>query len=451
MKPLGRAGAGTLFVNELLFRLRRSGLPISPAQSILCGQALMRIPWERADVKTALGSIVATNARERLVFQRAFDAYFTFQSRELSLRERLLSAGLSEAELLDVTALLQTPHGYLTRGAEFDAALGRELDALTGLNRPAQAGAHTYRILGKLGQSEALRKFEPLRLFLRDAYGEARAALILGILEEEERKVASIVRELTQDTLRIDVAIGAGADSVLALDPKEFERVKRATQAFAEKLSAGFRARRRKLKKRRLDGPRTFRQAMRTCGLPIELVYRSRSRRRPKLVLICDLSDSVRHAARLLLELVASAHVLFSDTRSFVFVSEVQETTALFHDHGTEEAFRLLASGDHLKATHISNYGRAFRQFVSQHAHTLDRDTTVLILGDGRTNFHDPGLDAVRKLRALSRNVYWLVPEARATWSTGDSAMHIYEPVVSRALEVTTLRDLEEAARMLAR
>jgi uncharacterized protein len=441
----------TRFVSELLFRLRRSGLPISPAQSIIAAEALSRFPWQRDSVKTALRSILATSATERAIFDKAFDAYFAVHARDRSLAERLKAQGISEAELNEIAQLLQTQAGYLSRGPEFDAALGQELQKLTGLNRPGQTGLHTYKILGRLGQSAALSAFEPLRLVLGDAYGEERASEILALLEAEEKTTAKMVQELVGETLLPSVASHTKSADLAKLDLLAFEQVKRATKTFADKLSAGFRARRRALQKKRFDGPRTMREALKTGGFAIKLHFRARSKRKPKLLVLCDLSDSVKHAARLLLELIAGTHALFSNTRSFVFVSDIVETTTLFHDHSIEEAFRILASGERMSTSNISNYGRALRQFRTQHLASVDRDTTVLILGDGRTNFHDPGLEAIRAITAAARNVYWFVPETRATWSTSDSAMHLYEPCVTRAFEVTTLRDLEEAARHLTR
>jgi uncharacterized protein len=441
--------AGTRLTSELLSRLRRSGLAISTAQSLLAAQAMKLVPWDKVSLKTALGAVLATNAKERALFNRAFDAYFARGAHDRSLRERLTSKGLSEAELADIATVLDVEQGYLTRSSNFDQEMNHALRRLIARGADGQAGAHTYRLLGKLGQAETLAALAPLRLFLRDAYGAERAEEILQLLQEEERATAQLVRELVGDALS-----DAQAPAPLLnaqMDPTEYEQVKRSVRAIAEKLSAGFRSRKKRMQKRRLDGPRTLRASMQTGGYPLKLHYRSRSKRKPKLVLLCDLSDSVRHAARLLLELIAGAHELFHDTRSFVFVSEVYETTALFRTHSADAAFEQLAAGAHVPTTHISNYGRALGQFAREHLRAIDRDTTVLILGDGRTNFHDPGSAAIQKIRSVARNVYWLVPESRVRWSEGDSAMHVYEPLVTRALEVTTLRQLEDVARMIAR
>lgn len=449
---MSSASAGTRLVTELLGRLRRSGLPISTAQAIMAAQAVAMVPWEKSSVKVALRAVLATTAQERALFERAFESFFHSGVRDLSLKERLSAKGLSEAELLDLREVLEADAGYLSRGATFDQTLYREIAPLLEEAADRRVGPHTYRILGKLGQAQTLAAFEPLKLYLRDAYGEARALEILSILQEEERATAQLVRELVQNALTVTApAPGATQKLFDTLDPVEFEAVKRSVKRLAESLSTGLRTRKKRLKRRRIDGPRTLRAALQTQGVPLRLLYRSRVRRRPRLVLICDLSDSVRRAARLLLELLAGAHALFQDTRSFVFVSEVYETTTLFVDHGAEEAFQMLASGKYVPTSHLSNYGRALRQFEREHLTAINRDTTVLILGDGRTNFHDPGEHAVRAIQKAARSVYWLVPEARARWREGDSAMHLFEPLVTKAFEVATVAQLEAFARFIAR
>jgi hypothetical protein len=165
--------------------------------------------------------------------------------------------------------------------------------------------------------------------------------------------------------------------------------------------------------------------------------------------LLCDVSDSVRAVATFLLEFVYAAHDLFDHTRSFVFVSEIGESTELFERGTPEAAVAQAYGGGVVSVVDNSNYGRAFRSFAARHLDAIDGRTTVVVLGDGRTNFHDPGEDALRQLGVRARAVLWLCPEPRATWGTGDSAMARYEPLCTEVLEVRTAQDLEDAARRI--
>jgi uncharacterized protein len=188
---------------------------------------------------------------------------------------------------------------------------------------------------------------------------------------------------------------------------------------------------------------------MRTGGVPFALVRRARKRDKPKLVLLCDVSDSVKSVARFLLELTYAAQELFAGTRSFVFVSELGETTALFSAEPIETALSRAYSGAVVPITHNSNYGRMLHAFEERVLGEVDRRTTVVVLGDGRTNYQGDAAEVLDAIRARARAVVWLCPEPRAQWATGDSAMPRYAPKCTRVLVVRCARDLEDAARLL--
>jgi uncharacterized protein with von Willebrand factor type A (vWA) domain len=179
------------------------------------------------------------------------------------------------------------------------------------------------------------------------------------------------------------------------------------------------------------------------------LARRARRRDKPRLVLLCDVSDSVRSVARFLLELTFASQELFERTRTFVFVSELGETTQLFADHPIDVALSRAYSGAVVPVTHNSNYGRVLHAFVDRVLGDIDRRTTVVILGDGRTNYQDDAAAVLDAIRARARAVVWLCPEPRGAWATGDSAMPRYAPKCTRVLEVRSARDLETAARLL--
>jgi hypothetical protein len=146
---------------------------------------------------------------------------------------------------------------------------------------------------------------------------------------------------------------------------------------------------------------------------------------------------------------VYAAHELFDRTRSFVFVSELGETTALFEDQPAHVALAAAYGGDVVPVTDNSNYGRVLRAFEAVAMASVDHRTTVVILGDGRTNYHDASEEVLAKIRARARALYWFSTEPRAAWSSGDSAMQRYAPHCTAVLEVTSARELEDAARSL--
>ncbi len=146
------------------------------------------------------------------------------------------------------------------------------------------------------------------------------------------------------------------------------------------------------------------------------------------------MSDSVRAAAAFLLEFTYAVHELFERARSFVFVSELGETTELFAREPVRAAIGRAWGGGVVRAGDNSNYGRALRAFEERHLRDLDRRTTVVILGDGRTNFHDAAPEVLDRVRERSRALLWLCPEPRGQWTQGDSAMGRLRAEVHRRL-----------------
>jgi uncharacterized protein len=158
----------------------------------------------------------------------------------------------------------------------------------------------------------------------------------------------------------------------------------------------------------------------------------------------------VRESARFMLELAAAAHTAFAKTRCFVFVSEPREVTKLLATRGTQGAIAAMFGGEVVPLTRNSNYARAFDQLLHEHGRELTKRTSLVILGDGRTNFLGDGITSLTELGKKARSLCWIASEPRSRWGEGDSAMLRYAAVCTQTLEGTTLQDLERAIMRLA-
>lgn len=453
-------------VEELLWMLRRAGFTVATSQAIDAVRAVRAVGLEsRETLREALAAVIVQRARDRARFDATFDAYFARRPNR-TLLERLEAQGFTGAErdalreLLDAYATA-SPEGNLVallqRGAELDRLLqlagsARTLDAL---QSPLQSGFYTHKLLEQLGTWRSHDELAALRAQLVDALGEERAAELIAALKKELELAADDVRSFVKDTLTHRERERETAESDLlstpfaSLDDAEVEEVRRAVRAFVQRLRGGERVRRRRSLRGRIDPHATLRRAMRTGGVPFSLARRARKRDKPKLLLLCDVSESVRGVARFLLELAFASQELFSGTRTFVFVSDLGETTRLFASEPIETALSRAWSGAVVPVTHNSNYGRVLRSFEDRVLRDVDRRTTVVILGDGRTNYLDSAAEVLDAIRARARAVVWLCPESRAQWATGDSAMTRYAPKCTAVLEVRSARDLEDAARLV--
>ncbi len=452
-------------VSELLWSLRRAGFVIPPPLAIDAARAVAAVGFEeRATLRAALAAVLVTRPSERRRFDAAFAEFFG--APRSTLWERLAAAGFAEAELDTVREWLERfagrgDDGVVTLGALLEG--GSELDRLLlmgGVTRslrtlasPMQVGFFAHRVAKELGVPSARARLTALRTHLADALGARGDALADALARELDRADAE-VRSFVQERAELAEATSderrrALARASVALDPNELAAVRRAVRELAQRLAGAERTRRARARRGRIDPHRTLRRMLRTGGVPFSPARRRRRRDRAKLVLLCDVSDSVRAIATFLLEFVYGAHDLFARTRSFVFVSDIGETTALFEEQPAEKAIAAAYGGAVVPVTDNSNYGRAFRRFLDEWGDSLDRRVTVVVLGDGRSNFHDPGEDALAEIRRRVRNVLWLCPEPRAQWASGDSAMARYEAHASEVLEVRTVEDLERAARRL--
>jgi len=207
------------------------------------------------------------------------------------------------------------------------------------------------------------------------------------------------------------------------------------------------RARRRVSAAGRVDGGRTLRASMRYDGVPFRPVTVSRVHDRPRLVVLVDVSLSVRATSRFTLHVVHGLASLVSQVRSWSFVADVVETTDLLAEHQLEEAFGLvvagLPAGGVLDVDADSDYGAVFGTFLAEHGPALTRRTTLVVLGDGRGNGHDPNEPAFEEITGRVRETVWLTPEPSYSWRLGRCDLPLYAPYCDRVQVVRDLAGLE--------
>jgi uncharacterized protein with von Willebrand factor type A (vWA) domain len=463
----------TRVVDELLWSLRRGGFRIATSQAIDAARAIQAVGLDDPlGVREALAAVVVDRPAQRARFDALYDAFFAPDAEpRRTLWERLTALGFSDEELEVLRDLLARAASVsnagaahhlgalLERGAELDrllhlAGISRAIDAV---HSPLQVGFFTYRVLDQLGLQRAHERLAQVRAFLNDALGEERGAKLASALRAELDRASEEVRahihaaakrrndqlEAERQNRRLETA------AFTSLSDAEVEEVRRAVRAFAERLRGAARVRLKRARRGRIDPHRTLRRAVHTGGVPFVLARRARRRERLRLVLLCDVSDSVRQVARFMLEFVYVVHELFDRTRSFVFVSELGETTDLFAKEPVNVALGKAYGGGVVSVSDNSNYGRVLRAFDERVMASIDRRTTVVILGDGRTNYHDDASEVLDRVRARARALLWLCPEDRAAWSLGDSAMSRYAPKCTSVIEVRCAKELEVAARRL--
>lgn len=175
-----------------------------------------------------------------------------------------------------------------------------------------------------------------------------------------------------------------------------------------------------------LDIKTTLRRSARYQGLPVEIHFRKRPPRKPRIVTLCDVSGSVWAAAGFMLNMLYSLQDCFSKVRSFVFISSVVEVTDIFSGQDIDAAIDLVLNDTDIGRQAQTDYGETFRCFNTDFVHALDKKTTLIIFGDARSNHMNPRETILEEMRQRCRRLIWLNPEPRAFWGTGDSEMPTY-------------------------
>jgi uncharacterized protein with von Willebrand factor type A (vWA) domain len=238
-----------------------------------------------------------------------------------------------------------------------------------------------------------------------------------------------------------------GAPAAQRIDERERADLEEAVRRLLRSLHGAPRPRRTIAARGTVDGARTMRANMRYDGVPFRPVTVARVADRPRLLLLVDVSLSVRTAARFTLQLVHGLQSMASKVRSFAFVSDLVEITDLFDEHPLEDALSLVLSGlpagGVLDVDGDSDYGNALGDFLEDHGGAITRRTTVLVLGDGRGNGRDPNYSALAEISRRAREVVWLTPEPRYSWRLGSCDLPGYAGYCDRVHVVRDLSGLD--------
>ena len=310
--------------------------------------------------------------------------------------------------------------------------------------RPRTAGAearaagpegHLTPLEERLARDEAKSRLDRLRRELED---EIRRRLVAD--RGAEALARSIRKPLPED---IDF-MHATRDELASL--------RRAIHPLTRKLAVRLARKRRHGRKGPLDFRSTMRHSLSTGGVPMDPKFRFPRPAKPEIFVIADISGSVASFARFTLHLVHAISSQFSKVRSFVFVDGIDEVTRFFEnvDDVAEAVHRINTEADVVWVDGHSDYGHALSVFWERWGEEITPRTSVLLLGDARNNYHASQAWVIQEIRHRARHVYWLNPEPRAYWETGDSIVGEYAVHCDEVVECRNLRQLEHFVTELA-
>jgi uncharacterized protein with von Willebrand factor type A (vWA) domain len=432
--------------------LRKHGVAVGPGETIDAARVLGALDLvHREHLREGLAAALLRRSGQRAAFDTLFELYWP----------AALGAGTGEVEVprlddadegpVDIDALRDVLADLLRDG---DTAALTEL-ARAIVDALGRAGAAGTGIRGVNGQPswsayQALRMLSPETLLAR-IMAELRGDIEEGsfadeVLRREIRDRIAAFRKMITDEVRRRTAEMRGREQVArSAVPKQAEQVeflsahaeqlaqlRRTVQPLARRLAARLAVRRKHAKRGQLDMRRTLRRSMSTGGVPMRPAYRTRRPGRPELVILCDVSGSVAGFSHFTLLLVQALREQFSKVRVFAFVERADEVTHLFSPGAELSGVmqRVLREADLVAFDGHSDYGGSLGGFAEHWGEAITSKTSLLILGDGRTNYRDPNLAVLRRLVGVARHAHWLNPEPRRQWGSGDSAALRYADVL---------------------
>ena len=243
--------------------------------------------------------------------------------------------------------------------------------------------------------------------------------------------------------------IRMGAVPFTSLTPKEVQEMRDVIRELVRKLKDTVNRRYAVRSRGALDVKKTLRKAMQYQGVPIEMVYRKKPPRRGKIVVLCDVSGSVWSSARFMLNMLYSLQECFTKVRSFIFVAGLDEVTHFFEDHDVHQAIEKVMNEADIDYDTSTDYGLTFREFQARNMDVLNKKTTLIIIGDGRSNYANPEAAILDNMREKCRRLIWLNPETEMFWYSGDSEMRTYEGLCNEVRPCANLNQLTEFIREL--
>jgi uncharacterized protein with von Willebrand factor type A (vWA) domain len=434
--------------------LRGEGVAVGTSEILDAFAALEQVPWtSQDDFREALATTIAKSQEDRRLFELLFDRWF-FRAAEGEAIER----GIEETtrrheggERLDIDELREQVRQAILEGDENEmrdlarlaiAAFGRQGEG------SGVVGVDVQRIRRTLGLSAGTQ-----------APAEDGAAEQVPIERDQlNRFERHLRRELERDLIERTSTLPpsrplAELDRALPTNPtQDLAAVHRAVSQMKRRLATLGHEQRGRPKGQTVDVRRTMRASLQTGGVPMHLRYRPKRPRRPEIYVLCDVSTSVTSASVFFLSVLHALHDSFRKLRSFVFIERISEVTAVF-EH--ERDFRVIAQkisseGGVADVSGYTDYGRVWLEFLGQISDELDPRSTVIVLGDARTNGREPHADVFAQVSERAGRLFWLNPEPKLYWNYGDSVMAAYERYCDGAFECWTTRHLENFVNVVA-
>jgi len=424
---------------------RAAGMRVSTSEVLDSFNQMKLIdPTDEQQFRSLLRSNFAKSMRDVQHFDRLYHLFF----HEMRMDTADMRQAASHAEQIKEAAeiLKKMPHDNSIYDAVVDFLQGNPLALLREMRR-IQNEEETAMLrfnLGPLGNRlnvmiQINRAASAANALVEDNYGKSDSAAGRELAAYFEERVASARSMLmyephsgdtgTKKTISEEQRLkGLGEKSFSSFTREEIEEMRDAIDKLVRKLK-NIVSRRFSVRNRgSIDVKKTLRASAKYNGVPVEIKYRRKAKRKSRIVTLCDVSSSVWATARFMLNLLYSLQDCFDKVNSFVFIDSLSEVTGIFEENEINEAIRMVLEKTEVHYNTSTDYGETLRNFKKDYMELLTKKTTLIIVGDGRSNYMNPEDAILGQMRERCRRVIWLNPEQENLWGSGDSEIRSYMP-----------------------
>ncbi len=446
---------------------RAAGLRISTSEVLDCLNQLKLVDiLDEKQFAAVLRANFAKSRREQFHFDRLYDLFFHELRQESGIshgdplseqiQDALLTLGAEQNGNKNHQALIdflngdplpfleQMQQGFMEgngRGGGMGSNLGPMIQRLELM---LQINAAEDTLMQFIADQQDRMHWETRR-DLKEIF-DARLASARRLLTQQNRPFEDDSKKTPSYQQHLD---RLGEIHFASLTKKEVAAIREAIDQLVRKLKDTVSRRYATKNRGALDVKKTLRRAAAYQGIPLELFFRNRPLRKAKIVTLCDVSGSVWSAARFMLNMLYSLQDCFTQVRSFVFVAGLDEVTGIFKDCDINKAIDKVLKEANIEYNAATDYGLTFRQFKKDYMDILNKKTTLIIIGDGRSNYSNPEEQILDDMRERCRRVIWLNPETQYFWYTGDSEMRAYQDCCNEVRPCQNLNQLLEFIQSL--
>jgi uncharacterized protein len=447
-------------IAQFISALRASGVRVSLAESADAFKAIEEMGvQDRDQFRISMRTTLVKEARDLETFEKLFPMFFA-ASQPPPMMDATKGMTPQEAQML-AKALQQFSQQMremlekLTKGEQLSQDELNQLDQMTNMDGMTDTRYQNWlarQMEEAMNFPEVRKAVEELARMLREmGMNREQVDRLRQMMQANQQAMQEQLRQHAGESIaqnlskkpRDEDANGAMNRPFRSLSEEDMHLLRKEVRRLAAALRTRLALRLRRSRTGQLDPKSTIRANLKHDGVPIMLKYRDKTQK-PKIVVVCDISTSMRYVSELMLSMLYAIQDQISKTHAFAFIDHLEYISPYFSGHEPSEAVREILY--RMPSGHYNtDLGQSLENFSKEYLDTVDRRSTFIIVGDGRNNFNDPRLEIFQRIARRSRNTIWLNPEPMGLWGTGDSDMLKYAPYCGRALQVSNLAQLAAA------